>query len=163
MTHTYAVGTFSAALAAALFIAPLRAEEIKITIVSIYATDQDTEICPKLAEFAKEVQKSEPTLTGFKIGHTKKLSVKVGGSETCTVADGVKVQVTAAAERDEAGRARLTIQPPKMGEIDYACTCGKYFPIMTKHVTDKKQHLILAVMCEHCSAKEKAPLPKEIK
>jgi hypothetical protein len=161
MTHAYTAGTF--AVAVALFVAPLRAEDIKITIVSIYATDQDSEICPKIAEVAKEVQKKEPKLTGFKIERITKLSVKVGGSETGKVADDLKVKVSVEAERDENGRPRLTIQPPRMGEITYACTCGKYFPIMTKHVTDKKQRLILAVMCEHCNAKEKAPPPKEIK
>src|SRR3546814_8641453 len=52
--------------------APARAEEknVKVTVIAILATDQNKEINPKVKEIAQEVQKVDPSLTGFKLVQT---------------------------------------------------------------------------------------------
>src|SRR3954447_22025135 len=54
--------------------AAARAEEpVKVTVVAVLASDKHTRIDPKLQDLAREVQKKDPTLTGFKVGRVTSL------------------------------------------------------------------------------------------
>jgi hypothetical protein len=47
----------------------------------------------------------------------------------------------------------MTVKPPKLDEITYACACGKFFPIITNHLTPDNERLIIAVMAKPCKKK----------
>ncbi|MCE9533975.1 MAG: hypothetical protein K8T89_23060 [Planctomycetes bacterium] len=62
----------------------------------------------------------------------------------------IKVDLMLNDKTDDEGRVTMTVKPPKLDEITYACTCGKFFPIITTHVTPEKQRLIIAIMAKPC-------------
>ena len=92
-------------------------------------------------------------MRGFRKERTISKPVKVGGSETFTLVGKAAMQVTVQANTDKDGRVTLTIKPPNQGEITYACCCGKYFPVITRHVTPDGERLIIAVMAKPCVKK----------
>ena len=68
--------------------------------------------------------------------------------------DAQSVKVTVERGRDAKGWVSLTIKPPEMGEVTYACVCDKFFPVVTPYRTKKGETLILAVMAKPCTAKK---------
>jgi acetaldehyde dehydrogenase (acetylating) len=53
-------------------------DPVKVTVVIVLATSDNDTIDPKLVELAKEVQKRDPKLTGFKLSATEVKSIPVG-------------------------------------------------------------------------------------
>jgi len=99
------------------------------------------------------LQKKDKSLTGFELKQTLKWSLGMGESKQMELVDKEKLTVTVNDKTDDAGRATITIKPPKLDEITYACTCGKYFPILTNYYTANNKRLIIAVAASPCKKK----------
>lgn len=128
------------------------AKEIKVTVLAILATDQNKEIEKELAAIAKEVQKKEPSLTGFKIHRTGNKSVKIGQKANFQLVEGAELVVLLKEEADH--RVSINLKPPTVGKISYSCCCGKYFPVVTRYLTKDGRRLIVAVMVKPCNGKK---------
>jgi hypothetical protein len=83
------------ALAALLAAGAARAEEpVKVTVVAVLASEQHSKIDPKLQDLAREVQKRDPTLTGFRVGRITVLPLKVGQKDTFPLVEEASAEVT---------------------------------------------------------------------
>ena len=134
------------------------ADEIEVRVVGILASEHKKDVDPKLTEFAKHVQKKQPALTGFKLDHTEEHTLKLGETKKVKTSGGQVVEVTVNKERNEKGRITLTIKPPKMGQITYACVCDKYFATATEHYEGKgedRAQLFVAVKASPCGPPKK--------
>ena len=129
-------------------------QPVRVTVVVILATTENNVIDPILTDLAKEVRKREPKLIGFKVSTTECKSIKVGDSAAIKLVEKQELTVKVEKPKDEAGRISLTITPPQLGDITYACTCDKYLPVVTPHRTVKGETLILAVMAKPCTQKK---------
>jgi len=139
-------------LLAALFLAGCPNDEpVRVTIVVVLATSQNSTVDPKLADLAKEVQKRDETLTGFKIKAAEAKSIPIGDGHTFELLDKEVLRVRVERSRDDEGRINLTIKPPGLEKITYHCTCGKYFPVVTPYQTKGGEVLIIAVMAKPCT------------
>jgi hypothetical protein len=142
-------------LVAGPWMAAARADDDKIdvTVLAILATDKNSVVDERLKDIAKEIQKNHPTLTGFRVERVTKKPVKVGDKDSFQLVDEKEV-VVALSQRDPAtGRVTVTIKPPTVGEITYACCCGKFFPVITRYETKESERLIVAVMVKPCHKK----------
>jgi hypothetical protein len=142
----------------ALGAAPLAAasggdEKVTVTVVAVLASDQSDKIDPKLDLLAKEVQKVEPKLTGFRLAKSTCKPLAVGQSDDfALVADQTaSVKVERGADPDD--RVQLKVTPPQMGEITYETACGKFFPVITPYRTPAGEVLIIAVRVQPCRGK----------
>src|SRR3954451_7711872 len=126
---------------------------VSVTVVIVLATEANAVVDPKLKELAKEVQKRDPKLTGFKLVATECKSVPVGDSATVNLTDKQTMKVTVDRAKDKDGRISLTLNPPGMDAVTYACACDKFFPVVTPHKTKSGEQLIIAVMAKPCSKK----------
>ena len=127
---------------------------VKVTVVVVLASTENTGVDPKLVELAREVQKRDPKLIGFKLESSAGKEIKVGDGATFRLVDKQELKVKVERPKDENGRVSLTIKPPELGEITYACTCDKFFPVVTPYRTKKGETLIIAVMAKPCTAKK---------
>jgi hypothetical protein len=145
----------SLVLASFLFVG-CRADDkpVSVTVVIVLASDQNTTVDPKLKDLAKEVQKRDPKLTGFKLVATECKSIPVGDSATINLTDKQVLTVKVNQSRDENGRVTMTLDPPGMDSVNYACACDKFFPVVTPHRTKCGDQLIIAVMAKPCQAKK---------
>jgi hypothetical protein len=126
-------------------------ESVRVTVVIVLASTEDTGVDPRLVELAREVQKRDPKLVGFKIAATDSRSIPVGESYTFELVDKQELKVRVDRPKDGAGRVGLTIKPPGLEHISYGCACGKFFPVVTPHTTKAGEVLILAVMAKPCT------------
>ncbi|MFM8275324.1 MAG: hypothetical protein ACKODX_23730 [Gemmata sp.] len=145
-----------AVLTAYLFVAcpAPAASNVRVTVVVVLASADTSAIDPRLKELAKEVQKRDPKLTGFKLVATECKSVPVGGAETVPLTDKQTLKLVVDKAKDENGRISLTLNPPGMDAFTYACACDKFFPVVTPHRTAAGEQLIIAVMAKPCTAKK---------
>ena len=127
---------------------------VSVTVVVVLATAANAQVDPKLKELAKEVQKRDPKLTGFRIVAVESKSIPVGDSATIALADKQSLLVKINKQKDENGRITLELTPPQMEAISYACACDKFFPIVTPYKTKDGEHLIIAVMAKPCTGKK---------
>jgi hypothetical protein len=128
-------------------------DKIEVTVLAILASEKNNVIDERLKDVAKEIQKKEPALTGFAVERVTKKTIRLGDKDSFTLVDEKEVQV-ALSQRDPAtGRVTVTIKPPTVGEITYACCCGKFFPVVTRYVTKENERLIVAVMVKPCHKK----------
>src|SRR4051812_41477897 len=122
-------------LAAALLLAGTAApacppaDEIEVKVLAILASEHHTDVDKRLTQFAKHVQKKDPSLTGFKVDRSAEDTLKLGETKKFALTGGQVVEVTVNKERNEKGRITLTIKPPKLNQITYECVCDKYFSI----------------------------------
>jgi hypothetical protein len=145
----------SVLVSAFLFVAcPADDKPVSVTVVIVLATDQNKNVHPKLRELAAEVQKRDPKLTGFKLVATESKSIPVGGSETINLTDKQTMKVAVNRAKDADGRVTLTLNPPGMDAVNYACACDKFFPVVTPHRTKSGEQLLIAVMAKPCTAKK---------
>jgi len=136
---------------------PKKADEIEVRVLAIMATESNDKVDPKLAEFAKHVQKKDPALKGFRIERTTQKKLKLGETEKFALVDKEVIEVTVNKERNEEGRVTLTIKPPKLDQITYACACNKYFSVATQYYVCKgkdREQLFIAVMAAPCGPKK---------
>lgn len=134
--------------------APNEGKPTSVTVVIVLATDQNTKVDPKLMELAKEVQKRDPKLTGFRLVATESKSIPAGETVTINLTDKQVLKVTVDKPKNEYGRVTLTLNPPGMEAVSYACTCEKFFPVVTPHRTPKGEQLIIAVMAKPCTGRK---------
>lgn len=125
-----------------------RAEERNVTVVAVLATDRNKNIDPKVQGIAEEVQKLEPSLTGFRLARTTSKALPLGKRDTFPLVDNeVLVVLLQPAEGKEGqDRIRLTVKAPLAGEIAYSCCSSKFFPILTRYITKDNERLIVAIM-----------------
>jgi hypothetical protein len=127
-------------------------EQMKVTVLVILGHDKDTEVNAKLEKIAPELRKKDMKLTGFELKKTVVQSMGMGETKQIDLAGSAKLTLTVNEKTDNDGRATVTIKPPKLDDITYACTCGKYFPILTNYYVDDKR-LIIAISVEPCKKK----------
>jgi hypothetical protein len=141
-------------VAALLAAAPAgRAQEVRVTVVVILATDRNAKIDKELECLAREVRKKKPNLTGFRIEETTRKSLTVGTPETFALVDKETATVLVRHGCNAKNRVALTVKPPLAGEIKYTTCCGKFLPILTRYETRDKETLILAVRVQPCKGK----------
>jgi hypothetical protein len=129
---------------------PTADQPIQVTILVVLATDKDAVINERIKEIAAVAREKDPNLTGFAWANTIRESIKMGGSINITVIEKAKCEVTVNAKTDDEGRVTLTVKPPKVDQITYSCTCGKFLPILTDYYTADKKRLIIAIMARPC-------------
>ena len=131
--------------------------KIEVKVLAILASEHHTDVDPLLEKFAKHVQQKAPKLTGFKLARTTVESLKLGETNKFNLVGAEVVEVTVNKERNEEGRITLTIKPPGLDQITYACACSKFFSVATQHYVGKgkdKQQLFIAVMASPCTQKK---------
>jgi hypothetical protein len=129
-------------------------QPIRVTVIVVLGTTDNATVDPKLSDLAKEVQKRDPKLTGFKRSTNEAKSIPVGESATYHLVEKQELKVTVDKARDAAGKVMLTVKAPELGEATYSCVCDKFFPVVTPYRTKKGETLILAVMAKPCTAKK---------
>jgi hypothetical protein len=145
---------FSLAPALLLILCPTD-DPVRVTVVVVLASSDNDVVDPKLADLAKEVQKRDPKLTGFRLMATDGKSIPIGESHTFDLVDKQVLKVKVEKPKDTNGRISLTIKPPGLENIGYGCACDKFFPVVTPHRTKTGEVLIVAVMAKPCSAGKK--------
>jgi hypothetical protein len=128
-------------------------EKIHVTVVAILATDQNKKVEPRLECLAKEVQKTDPTLTGFRWAKCSCQKLEVGKKLEFRLVEDQVAAVVVKHGCDKEDRVGLTVKAPLVGEIAYSCACGKFFPIMTRYQTKDKERLIIAIRVQPCPCK----------
>src|SRR5438094_429255 len=66
---------------------------VRVTVVVVLATTENTGVDPKLVELAREVQKRDPALIGFRLVSSEAKSIKVGDSATFPLVDKEELKV----------------------------------------------------------------------
>jgi hypothetical protein len=126
-------------------VARAAADEVRIRVVVILATERNDTVDPKLACVAREVQKTHPKLTGFRLGDVSCKSVGVGVKEEFKLIDNEVATVTVRKPADKDSCVEVSVKPPRMREITYRTACRKCFPILTPYRTKDDDVLIIAV------------------
>jgi hypothetical protein len=129
------------------------AEEVRVTVAVVLATDQNKKVDPDLKRIAQEIQKIEPALTGFRLGQITRKSVQVGEKAAFGLVDQEVATVLVVHGANEKNKVGLTVKPPHMGEVTYTTCCDKFFPIVTRYQTNNKEWLILAIRVQPCKGK----------
>jgi hypothetical protein len=132
------------------------AQEVRVTVIVILATNKNADVACELKCLAQEIQKKDPKLTGFRLEDTTCKSVTLGKKETFKLVDKEEAAVTVRHGADKNNRVGLTVKPPRMGEIDYTTCCGKFLPIITRYQTKDKEVLIIGVRVQPCRAGKKS-------
>src|SRR5262245_9287365 len=109
-----------AALALTACVPSARAENIKVTIVAVLATDRDKEVDDQIKCIADEVRKREPALTGFRLARTSCKSLEVGSKDTFPLVDDEAATVTIKQGADKDDWVELILKAPRVGEITYS-------------------------------------------
>jgi hypothetical protein len=130
-------------------------EEVKVTVVSVLATDKDNKVDKKLKELAKRIQAERPDLkfTGFKIGGQTQETLNVNKAHEFELVDKQTAVVTVRQGADAMNKVRLKVKLQCGSEMCYKTCCGKFLPICTCYKTAKGDCLLIAVMVEPCKGK----------
>jgi hypothetical protein len=133
------------------------AENVRITVIAILASEKHTEVDKRLKEIAEKMQEKEPKLTGFKLERTSIESLAPGSSASLKLIGKETVEVSVSEKPDADGRFVLTIKRPDLGEVTYSCCCGKFVPFITNYYTPKpkSERLLIAVMAKPCMKSKK--------
>jgi len=130
-----------------------RADDAKVTIVTILASANHHDVDPKLQQIAVEVKKHEQSLTGFKIHNSQFKPVSLGQKEKFDLVNDQSADVTVISRQDDKKRISLAVKPPTVGEITYSICYDKFFPIVTRYVT-ANERLIIAIMVQQPKDKD---------
>jgi hypothetical protein len=131
-------------------------KNIKVSVVAILATEDNNKIDKRLTDVANEVRKVHPQLTGFRLAKMTCKSLPVGGAETFELVADQIAAITVTRTADKNNKVTLKVRPPTLGEITYTTTCGKFFPIVTRYQTAKRESLIIAVRVQPCNGGKKS-------
>jgi hypothetical protein len=129
------------------------ARKVRVSVLVIYATEKDDKIDAKLACIAREVRKTHPKLTGFRMGKLSSKSLTVGAGDKFDLPEEQKACVMVQRAADNMDRVRLKVGPPSMGEITYSTPCGKFLPILTPFRTKTGEVVLIAVRVQPCGGK----------
>jgi hypothetical protein len=128
--------------------ATLHAEDVRVTVMAIHATEHNKNMDDDLKAIAEKVQKKDARLTGFRKGRTTSMKVTVGGQEkSFPLVDGESATVKVDALLD-GDKVTLVVKPPTLQSITYSAPLAKFFPIVTGYETKDKDRLIIAIMVE---------------
>ena len=136
-----------AALAGSAWAAPARADDVRVTVIAIAASDRHPNVDPKLTELAKAVQKYLANLSGFRVERTTSKDLNVGPTESFDLGNSASADITVIRKDDSKQRVSLKVRPPMMGEITYWTCYDKFFPIVTD-VKVNGDRLVIAVMVQ---------------
>ena len=128
-------------------------ERVRVTVVTILASQRDREVEPRLRCIAREVRKLYPRLTGFRMSRMCCKSLPVGARDDFDLVAGQVASVTVQKGADKEDRVRLKVAPPLLGEITYDTACGKFLPIVTPFRTADGDRLLIAVRVQPCHGK----------
>ena len=128
-------------------------DKVKVCVVTVLATDKDAKVDPKLADLAREVQKVEPKLTGFRLANSTSKSLSVGDKDDFELVADQTAAVIVEHGADQENRVQLKVTPPLMGAITYETSCGKFLPVVTSYRTKGGEVLIIAVRVQPCNEK----------
>jgi hypothetical protein len=133
--------------------APAGAGKVRVCVIAILATEDNAQVDRRLECIAREVQKSNPKLTGFRLAQMSCQSLAVGVREDFKLVEDhvAGVAVLKAADKDNCIQVQVT--PPLMGDITYATACGKFLPILTPVRTRANEVLIIGVRVTPCPGK----------
>ncbi|HEX4591619.1 MAG TPA: hypothetical protein VH120_16905 [Gemmataceae bacterium] len=125
----------------------VQAQDVRVTVVTVLATDKNTDVDPKLKDLKREVMSREPTLTGYRIGKTGHRDINVGQKQAIKLFDDkdYSTDVTLVAKDDTRKRVTIEVKAPLVGAIRYDTVYDKFFPIVTPAVVDGER-LIIAYM-----------------
>lgn len=127
--------------------------EVRVSVVAILATERSDKIDKCLEPIAREVQKKNPRLKGFRRVHVDCKPVVIGKTDTFElVADQVAL-VKVLRGNGKGCRVCLKVTAPRVGGITYETCCGKFLPIVTRFRTKDKDLLIIAVRVQPCPGK----------
>jgi hypothetical protein len=126
---------------------------VRVQVVVILASEKSTEIAKKCECVAREVQKMNPKLTGFRMDKVSTLSMPIGSAYDFELIENQKTNITIENAAEKMERVRLKVGPPQMGEITYSTPCGKFLPIITPYRTKKDEVVILAIRVQQCTGK----------
>jgi len=133
---------------------PVRAgDEVRVSVLVVLASEDSTEVHPKLECIAREVKKRYPLLTGYRLDHVSCKPIRIGKKVTFDLVGGQTATVAFERSTAKDDRMQMKIRPPRMGEIVYDTACGKFLPIITPFRTRKKELLIMAVSVRPCGCK----------
>jgi hypothetical protein len=148
-------------LIATLIAVPVQAfgQDVRVTVVTIMANDREKFVDAKLNDFAREVQKHEPTLTCYRLGNTTSKEINLGQKEAIELVAGkASADVKLLRKDDSKKRVTIEVKPPLVGAITYETCYDKFFPIVTRAVVDGER-LIIAVMVKPVGDKAVKPAP----
>jgi hypothetical protein len=128
-------------------------KHVKVTVVTILATDRNNDVDPRLKGIADEVRKMNPQLKGFKLVTMASKSLAVNEITTFPLVEKQVAQVVIRHGADMNNRVSLAVTPPRQGEIVYRSACGKFLPIVTRYQTMRQERLIVAVRVQPCNGK----------
>jgi hypothetical protein len=126
---------------------------VKVSVVAVLASDQHKEVDPRVRCIAREMQKMDPRLTGFRMAKISCKSLPVGARHAFDLVGDQQVVVTVEQGADHNGWVQLRVTPPLLGEISYLTTCGKFLPLVTRYRTPQNEMLILAICVRPCPGK----------
>lgn len=137
----------------------VRADDVRVTVVAILASDRHQTIDPKLKAIAEEVRKRDQSfqsMTGWKIERTTAKTLLLEKKESFPLINDVAAEITVLSKDDKEKKIKVMVKCPHCGEVTYSTVADKYFPIMTRYQTDpNKERLIFAVMVKPIPPKEK--------
>jgi hypothetical protein len=128
-------------------------EKVRVCVIAILATEKNDKVERRLECIAREVQKMDPKLTGFRLENMSCQSLPVGARDDFKLVEDqvAGVQIVQAADKDK--KIQLKVTPPQMGEITYETSCGKFLPILTRFRTKKGEVLIVGLRVQPCPCK----------
>jgi hypothetical protein len=133
----------------------LRTRPVRVCVVTILATTRKEPVDKRLTCIAKEVQKKDKTLRGFKLIDMNCVSLVVGAPHKFKLLDKQEVVVVIRHGADKNNWVELKVKPPLQGDITYRTVCGKCLPIITGYKTKNQgDRLILAIMVKPCHKKK---------
>lgn len=129
-------------------------DEVQVTVVSILAKkDANDNVPEKLAELAKRIKERRPDLNSFRIDTQCCEKIAVDQPKEFKFVENKKAVVTVRQAADANNQVKLKVELPCVGKVCYTTCCGKFFPMMTCHKTEKGEWLIVAVMVKPCKGK----------
>jgi hypothetical protein len=138
--------------------APARAQDVRVTVVTILASEKSDYVDPKLKDLAHEVKSREPSLTGYRLGKTGYRDMSLGQKQAIKLFDDkdYSTDVTVLRKDDSKKWFELEVKPPLVGAIRYEVACDKFFPIVTRALVDGER-LIIAYMVKPAEKKQNSP------
>jgi len=129
-------------------------EPVQVVVLVVLASDKSTKVEDRVAAIAAEVSKKDPQMTGFRLFHTVNDNLPIGQLKSIELVEKATMDLVINEKTNDEGRMTMTVKPPKLDEITYACTCGKFFPIITNYYTADNERLIVAIMAKPCKKKQ---------
>ncbi len=128
-------------------------EKVNVCVIAILASEGEEKFDRKLECIAREVKKTNPKLTRFRLENMSCGSLAVGARDNFKLVEDQVASVVIQQAADKDNRIQLKVTPPQMGEITYVTACGKFLPILTPFRTKKDEVLIIGIRVLPCPCK----------